>query len=439
MNRPNLLMIVAHDLGDYLGCYGTPVRTPHLDALARDGVLLENHLAAAPTEAPSRASLMTGCYPHTHGVLGPLERGWQLDVEGCPPLPLLLRSAGYETHLFGFEREHLDPSRLGYQQVHDLPTYFAEDVADAAASWLEGQTARSQLFFAMLGPAEAHRLKLNPSGWKRDVYVPADPAQVAVRPELPDVPEVRAELADFYGAIAHLDQAMGRVLAALDRSGLARNTLVLFTSDNGASFPHGKGTLYDGGLKVALLARWPGVIPAGRRIAALTSHVDLAPTLLNALELPAPRRAQGENLLGRPRSRAYVYGEMNHDRGLNPTRMIRSARHKYIERRLNHSIYDGFLVELELSPLDFRGHPAIFDHYPARRCREELYDLATDPGELRNLAEDEANAGLLREMKAALYAHLDRTTDRYRTTRLNVQIPTNDYEDVRAARRGRQP
>ena len=103
MTRPNIILITPHDLGDYLGCYGTPVPTPHTDSLARDGVLFRNHFSCGTVCSPSRGGIIPGCYPHTNGLMGLVHSGWELDVATCPPIMQLLSDAGYQTHLFVFQ------------------------------------------------------------------------------------------------------------------------------------------------------------------------------------------------------------------------------------------------------------------------------------------------------------------------------------------------
>ena len=340
--RPNVVIITCHDLGDYLGCYDTPVSTPNLDALAGQGLIFQNHFAAASICSPSRGSLMTGCYPHTHGLMGLVPRGWEMDVDRCPALPTILQNAGYQTHLFGIQHEHWDPQRVGYAHVHPVASTCSDDVAPVFVNWLRGRQEAAQPFLANIGLFEPHRFGLASHGYdeallgtlpshfrREEVYGSTDPARVEVRPYLPDIPEMRQEVADFYGAVEFVDHHVGNVLQALDEAGLTENTLVLFATDHGASFPHSKGTLYDGGVKVACMMRWPGHMPSGGRVTDLTSHVDILPTLLELLNLPVPSRCQGLSLAETVRGalgpeREYVYSEKNYTQYYDPARMIRS-------------------------------------------------------------------------------------------------------------------
>jgi arylsulfatase A-like enzyme len=451
--RPNILYITCHDLGDYLGCYGTPVSTPALDAMAEAGVLFENHFAADTVCSPTRASMLTGCYPHTHGLMGLVPRGWETDVDRCPPMPALLREAGYETHLFGLQHEHWDSHRLGYTHVHPVESNHADAVTPVCVDWLKSQAGAGQPFLASVGFFEPHRIGIasqgyredlldqSPSHFRRDAYESADPAAVAVRPYLLDTPELRQELADFYGAVSFMDAMVGRLLGALDEAGLAGDTLVIFATDHGASFLHAKGTLYDGGTKVAMLMRWPGELPAGHRVTALTGGVDLLPTLFEFLGLPCPAGVQGQSAAALARGQAgrareYVYAERNYTQYFDPARMVRSGRFKYIRNGLKKCIFDFVITELELSPASFRNNDALFEFYSPRRCTEELYDLADDPAELNNVAEDPAYRETLDHMRARLDAHLAATDDPFGEMRCALPMPGHVYAAVKAHQRG---
>jgi arylsulfatase A-like enzyme len=433
MARPNVVFITAHDMGDYASCYGTPVQTPNLQAMAEQGLVLENHFSADPICCPSRASMMTGCYPHTHGLMGLVHRGWELDVAACAPLPALLGEVDYETYLFGFQHEHWDPYRLGYKHFLKAPGVpYCDQVAPLFVEWLQSRQENDKPFFASIGFFETHRIDLKPSHFKRDVYEPADPADVRVPPFLPDIPEVRQELADFYGAVKLADKAVGDVLQALDRAGLSNDTLVIFTSDHGASFMHSKGTLYDGGTKVAFLMRWPGVLPAGCRCPVLTSHVDVLPTLFDLLDLTLPRYVEGQSFAeaahGRSsRGRQYVFAERNYTNYYDPARMVRSPSFKYIRKGLRTCIFDFVIPELELCPTGFRQNHTVFEFYPATRCMEELYDLTADPAELRNLASDPAYEPELDRLRVALNDHMKATNDPFRTVRNDILMPVDGY------------
>jgi N-sulfoglucosamine sulfohydrolase len=441
MDQPNVVLFTCHDLGDEVSPYGVPVRTPSLERMAAEGVVMENHFSTGSVCSPARGSLMTGCYPHTHGLMGLTHRGWALDIDRCPPLPKLLADIGFETHLFGFQHEHPFPEHLGYDHLHACsgPCY-SEQVAPVFTDWLRTRRAGSAPFLASIGVHEAHRMGLQPSHFRRDVYQPPDPSEVAVPPYLPDVPEVRADLAGFYGAVNWADRALGQVMDALDETGLSGDTLLVFTVDHGASFMHAKGTLYDGGVKVAMLMRMPGTVAAGRRAGALTSHVDVVPSIFDFMGLTLPFQVEGASFAPLTRGhaceeRTLVFAEKNYTNYFDPARMVRSRRFKYIRKGLRTCLYDFVIPEIEQCPSGFRQNRAVFDFYSARRCTEELYDLSADPGELVNVVADAACREPLSELRAALDAHLIRTGDPFGQFRNDLLMPEHGYERVTGKRR----
>jgi arylsulfatase A-like enzyme len=450
MSKPNVLIFVAHDLGDFLPAYGTPVVAPNSERLAREGVVCVNHFATSTVCSPSRGALMTGCYPHTTGFMGLVHRGWTLDTRDFPTIPMRMREAGWQTCLFGGHHEHLDPAKLGYDVVN-LPgsrgekNHIENGVADAV-EFLKSGRAAEKPFYVSVGSGEVHRQHVfgqGPSGWSRDVYEPADPAAVSVPPWMPDIPEIRRELADFYGAIRHFDGQVGEVLAALDDTGLAANTVVILTTDHGASFLHGKASLYDGGTKDACIWRWPEGLPAGRRCEALTSHVDLMATLAELCGFEPSPRQQGRSFAAQLRGeggeeREYVFAEKNYTNYYDPGRSARSKRFKYIRKGLQTCVFDFVIPEIEQSAADFRKTPGLFNFYSPERCTEELYDLEKDPGEIRNVAGDPAFAEDLSRMRAALDAHLEATDDPFRHLRNDLLMQADGYEllaDFRARRK----
>ena len=429
MEKPKILLITAHDLGDYLGCYGTPVSSPNLDALAKQGVLFENHFSTGTMCSPSRGSIITGCYPHTNGLTGLVHRGFELDVHRCPTLPQMLGEQGYATHLFGRQHEHWDPRATGYQHIHQAGDLMVKDVVGVFAQWLKAQP--SDPFLAAMGFGETHRIG---GGFHRPEHPGVDPADVVVRPYLPDIPLARQDLAEFYGMIMHMDAHMGLLFRALDDAGLADNTLLIFTCDHGASFMHSKGTLYDGGTKVPLIVRWPGKLPAGRRAAGLSSHVDILPTLMELIGIDVPDHVQGASLTPVLRGEAdhvreCVFAEKVFTTCYCPQRMARSRDIKYIRKRIQSCIFDSVITELEVLPWSFRRTPEVFKHYSARRCTEELYDLNTDPGELTNVADDPDYQGRLAEMRKVLDQHLEATEDPFRDPSRDIPLPENAFAD----------
>jgi len=407
MARPNLLLVICHDLGRRLGCYGAPVVTPHLDRLASEGVTFTNYFCTAAQCSPSRGSILTGRFPHRNGLMGLAHIGWEYHP-GERTLPMYLNEAGYDTHLFGTQHESADPGRLGYAHLH---LYQGSGKAAAAAQEVAGflqQVGKqpSRPFFACVGTSEPHRPYQQPG------YPADDPRQVVLLPYLPDKPGIREDLAGLNGLIRVLDQAVGEIAAALDQAGLAQDTLLIFTTDHGVAMPRAKGTCYDPGLETALIMRLPGRLAAGTRQHALLSNVDLLPTLLELTGCPAPADLDGCSflplLLGgayRPRERIFV--EMTWHDKYNPMRGVRTATHKYVR-----NFGDRPLVYLPLDIYRGRAGEELRDeYYGSRRPPEELYCLPDDPVEQHNLAGEPACQGLLQDLRGAVEDWMEATAD----------------------------
>jgi arylsulfatase A-like enzyme len=451
MDKKNVLVIHCHDLGDYLGCYGSPLKTPNIDRLAKGGVLLSNHFSTAAVCSPSRASMWSGCYPHTHGLMGLMPRGWEMDIEKCPTLMSYLREAGYQTLLFGLQHEHWDPYRLGYDAIYGKNPYYCDEITEEFVNWLKSKEPNDKPFFASVGFFDPHRIGLAsqgflkeqlgklPSHFKRPIYQPVDANEVEVRPFLHDIPAQREELADFYGAVKLVDQMVGKILDTLEAVGLSNDTLLIFTTDHGASFLHSKATLYDGGVKVCCIWRLPRVLPEGHIIESLTSHVDLSSTILDLLGFQKTVIGNGSSfadvLKGDVKKyRDYVFAERNYTQYFDPSRMVRSHKYKYIRNGLRKCIFDFVITEIEMSQASFRNNKDIFSFYDSKRVLEEFYDLEDDPGEMHNKAGDSDFLPIVNQMRSVLDDHLESTNDPFRNLEIDLLMPEDVYADVKGLR-----
>ena len=403
--RPNVVLIITHDTGRHLGCYGWPVATPHLDRLAAEGVRFDRHFCVAAQCSPSRSALMTGRWPHCNGVMGLAPR-WTYHA-GEQTLAQCLRDSGYETVLVGVQHEGANTERLGYRQA-DTATRDAPSVALKCATFLRDGPSRSDgpPFLLVAGFNETHR------PFDRPEYQPDEVDGVRIPPYLPEDARIRRELAMFQGSVRTADQAVGTILQALDTSGLAQETIVVFTVDHGIAFPRAKGMSYDPGLETALLVRWPGRIRAGRVSSDLLCNADLMPTLLQATQSPPAARMQGRSFLPllleeAPGPRQDFFFEMTwHDR-YNPHRGIRTQRHKYV--RNFHSSPLVFLpLDIYHSP---SGEAVCERYYAASRPAEELYDLQHDPLEQQSLVGLARHAETLAALRARVQAWMEETED----------------------------
>ena len=332
---PNILIIICHDLGQQLGSYGDPsLKTYNLDRLAEEGVRFENHFCTTPTCSPSRGSIMTGRYPHTNGLIGLAHRNFDLN-EGEVTMAHLLKAQGYETHLFGLEHEAREPdiAKLGYEFLHrkkDSPRFRCAVVTPYLLEFLKARNGKEERpFFGMTGYIETH------SPYDQEGYTPDDPKEVFIPPYLPDTPKVRLNIAQFHGLIHAVDGCVGEILKVLEERGLAEDTWVIFTADHGIGFPRAKGTLYDPGLKTALIMRWPKGFAGGKVYTELLNNLDLLPTILEAVGAPIPENIQGKSFLALLQAREYrprgeIFAESNYHVTYNPMRAVRTSRFKYI-------------------------------------------------------------------------------------------------------------
>lgn len=403
---PHLILITCHDLGRHLGCYGVDtVHTPNLDGLAQEGTRFEQSYCTSPGCSPSRSSLATGRYPHSNGVLGLVHAAFAWDLHPDERhAAQLLGAHGYETHLFGLQHVSPQEERLGFDQVHGQG--IGRDVTAQVAEFLRSASSQQPLYIEV-NLFEPHR------PYDHGGVEPDDSNGVWVPPYLPQAPAAVEEMAAVQGAIREVDSAIGQILAALEETGLASSTLLVFTADHGLAMPRAKCTLYDAGIGVALLARWPnGGVQGGRVLSELVSNVDVLPTLLEAASAPIPENVQGRSLLpllrGEPyESRDAVFAEKTYHSYYDPMRAIRTSTHKYIRNfesafrvEIPGDIADGGIFRSDTQRYHGSTHPDT-----------ELYDLVADPDELHNLAGSPEHTEIERELDARLWEWMRTTGD----------------------------
>jgi N-sulfoglucosamine sulfohydrolase len=444
---PNVLVLHCHDLGRFLGCYGHPtVRTPNLDQLAAEGVRLDRMFATAPQCSPSRASLFTGRWPHANGVMGLTHEDFAWDLHpGERHLGGRLRTAGYRSVLLGVHHEsRVRPdreiaARLGFDHV-DTSQILASQVADLASSHLERLVGGDRPFYLQVGFYEPHRLSgdRDPDGtmgFLGDHIEPDAGAGIEIPPYLLDTESAREEIAELQGAVAHMDRAAGRVLGQLDRLGIADDTLVVFTTDHGLALPRAKCSLYDPGLEVAMIIRYPGRgWSGGRAHMDLLSNLDLVPTLLELLDLDEDTGVQGRSFLGlldggSHRPREEVFGELTYHDYYDPRRCIRTERHKLIA---NFSSAYAFMDPSQswhrrctprVEPVAY--HPSV-----------ELYDLVTDPHELTDLATGPEHAQTVVALSDRLLGWMAGTGDPLLSGAVTAPLHTTTLAALAAGRDG---
>ncbi len=414
---PNLVLVTADDLGWLdVASYGNPdLETPHIDRLAREGLRFTRAFVTASSCSSSRATLVTGQYPHTNGVTGLTHR--HLGANLSPLRETLadhLRATGYRTALIGkWHVASLVPTSLyGYDER--LSSWIDPWIRDIRPALDFIERNRERPFYLEVNTMQTHRQ--DDGRFSFDPAFPVDPAGIRIPAylALPDWPEIRAELARFYSQTMAMDAMIGELLAALDRLDLAENTIVVFVSDNGPPFPGSKMTLYDRGIAVPLIVRWPARLPAGEVRHAMVSTLDLLPTLLEAIGLAIPARVEGRSFLAllargaADRHRDAIFAEMTHHVESIPTRAVRTERFKYIRN------YSDASIDLDqLSDQEWAHRLCERPEQPWKRPRphEELYDLTADPHEQHDLVDDPAHRATLDALRSRLDAHMAETHD----------------------------
>ncbi len=433
--RPNVVLIIADDLGwDDCGAFGnSKVKTPSIDRLAREGMRFDRAFVTASSCSPSRSSLITGRYPHNtdaEELHWPLPPGQVTFVEK-------LKASGYWTaaagkwHLgnavksrFELVRE-ANPAGFQLKTGKDSKAPMTVDGSGAAKAgcdqWVPvlRDRPKDRPFFLWLAALDPHR------DYEEGIIPePHRPEDVVVPPYLPDVPEVRKDLALYYDEISRLDHYVGEVIAELERQEVSGDTLILFLSDNGRPFPRCKTTLYDSGIKTPLIARWPGHISSGSRTGSLVSTIDIAPTLLTLAGIEPGPTFQGKDfspLFKDPTAkvRDLIFAERNwHDYAAHG-RAARSERFKYIknndlEKPLTppaDAVRSSTFVAMRRLRDEGKLTPAQRACFVSPRAAEELYDVDADPHELVNLAGDPKYAEVLGNLRRSLSEWMRGTGD----------------------------
>lgn len=423
----NILFAIADDWSwPHAGAYGAPaVRTPVFDRLAREGMLFTHAFVAAPSCSPSRAAILTGQYPHR---LAEGSQLWGFLPARFAVYPELLAARGYHA---GFTRKGWGPGSIEPAGRLENP---AGPRFDDFEAFLAARPNAAPFVF-WFGSQDPHRPYDAGSGAAGGI----DPARVAVPAFLPDTLEVRADIADYLVEVERFDREVGEILARLEALGELDRTLVIVTSDNGMPFPRAKATVYDGGTRVPLVVRWPGHVAAGIVTDAMVNLVDIAPTLLDVAGVPARDDMSGRSLLdlwrtGHEDERGRVF--LQRERHANvrrgdlsyPVRAVRTRDHLYIRNlrpdrwpagdpTLHHSVgpfgdIDGgpsktLLLERSVDPVI----APFFELATAKRPAEELYLLADDPDQLRNVAADPAHIDVLTRLRAEVDAWMRATGD----------------------------
>jgi N-sulfoglucosamine sulfohydrolase len=454
--RPNIVLFVTDDMGADAGCYGNSViKTPHLDALAKEGVRLDHAFCTTASCSASRSVILTGLFNHANAHYGHAHAYHHFSAyANVKSLPVLLTEAGYRTARIG--KLHVEPPEVfKWEATFPGPERNPVAMANNCERFLREKS--EQPFFLYFCTADPHRsgghlavdpalpadLQPNPFGNKAEGGYPGvtegkyKPEEVIVPPFLPDTPVCRNELAQYYQSVSRIDQGLGRLVEILKAAGQYENTLLIFTSDHGIAFPGGKTTVYEPGLRVPFVVKLPAngkeavggqaASKSGGRVSEImVSHVDLVPTLLDFAEsVPADRIFHGRSwkqaiIADQPAgwdtvNASHTFHEITM---YYPMRVVRGRQYKLIWNIAGPLPYP-FASDLWEAPAwqdRYRQGPSTL--YGKRTVEDyiyrdtfELYDLKADPDETHNLAGDAKHAELLAQLKSELKAFQKRTKD----------------------------
>jgi len=406
-SRPNILWITCEDMSPDLGCYGDSyARTPTLDNLAAQGVRYTNVFSVAGVCAPSRSAIITGMYPCSIGT-------HHMRCKGVPPAHVkcfteYLRAAGYYC-----------TNNVKTDYNFDAPVT-AWDECSAKADW-RGR-APGQPFFSVINITTTHEGQIRSTEQKFALHMSRvkpedrhDPLKAVLPPYYPDTPIVRRDWARYYDLITSMDAQVAEILQRLEADGLADSTIVFFFSDHGRGLPRAKRWLYDSGLHVPMIVRWPDRSGAGSTCDDLVSFVDLAPTVLSLAGVEIPEHMQGGAFLGDQKvakPREYVCAARDRmDETYDIIRAVRDKQYKYIRNFRPGRPYAQYIHYAEQMPTmqemrrlykegKLTGPQKIF--FLPEKPEEELYDTQADPHEINNLAGSAEHATTLERMRKAL-------------------------------------
>jgi len=429
---PNILFILADNWRwPSAGVLGDPLaRTPAFDRIAREGVVFTHTFNPVPSCSPTRASLLTGKIAHQLGERASL---WSAFPQDTPVVTQLLRAAGYD---LGYSGKAWAPGN------HEISGWKENPVGPKFASFadfLAKRRAASPFFFWIGNTDTATRGGRVP--YLAEAEGKLDAAALAIPPELPDCPEVRRDLLNYYGGVMRLDAEAAQAIALLEKSGQLDDTVIIYCSDNGWQLPRGLANCYDAGSRVPLAIRWGRNLTAGRRVDEFVNVADLGPTFLELAGLTPPAvmtMCSLKNLLlGKPdaarRDAAFIererHADVRRDHLSYPVRAIRTREFLYV-RNLRPDRWPAgdpdvlFLHERPYGDVDttltkdfllaHQREPAMAKHIAlifGKRPAEELYDLRADPHQVANVAGEPRYADSLRQLRTRVDTWMRETAD----------------------------
>jgi N-sulfoglucosamine sulfohydrolase len=395
-DRPNILWITIEDWSPDLSCYGTKgLQTPHVDKLATQGIRYKTAFTTSPVCSTSRSAMMTGFHQNYIGAHQHRTQDKKPLPYGIKPIPHLFAANGYHTSLLSWKTD-----------CNFLPD--RKEQLFQGTDW--NQRKDGQPFFARVTFGGTHRL------WNRDPQRPIDPKDVELPPYYADTPFIRRDWANGLEQMQLVDREVGAILKRLDDEGLADNTLVFFIGDHGRCHIRGKQFLYEGGIRIPMIVRWPGKVKPGQVSTSLVSSLDICATILEAAGITPPVPLHGHSLFSEDvKNREFIFAARDKmDDTHDAMRTVRTRDHKLILNLMPERPYCQFshykesaypaLAEMNVLHLEGKLNKAQSLFMTSRKPGIELFDLKKDPHEINNLATDPAYA----EVKTTLLAELNK-------------------------------
>jgi N-sulfoglucosamine sulfohydrolase len=432
--KPNIIWILSEDISVDLACYGTPVvKTPNLDNMAANGIRFINAYSTAPVCSPSRSAIITGMFQTSigaHNHRSHRDDGYRLPAS-VKPITDYLREAGYFTVNATNPAEGVrTPSKTDFNFQPDHPVFDGDD-------WSQRQAG--QPFFAQITIDETHRSKK----WETTVqdHRPSiDPATIVLPAYYPDHPLIREDWATYLESIQLMDSYVGKIFERLDKEGITDNTIVIFTGDNGRCMIRDKQFLYEGGIHVPFLIRWPGKFRSGSIDKRLISLIDISASILDFAGIKIPAYMEGIALFKNesPARDHIVAARDRMDETVDKMRAVRTARFKYIKNyypdrpymqpnNYKETQYPAWNLMKELHASGkLTKQQGLF--CSSTKPAEELYDIDKDPEEFNNLALNPGYKQELSKMRQLLESWIKKTGDMGQKTEEKIWLPSTNNQ-----------
>lgn len=436
-NQPNILLITLDDMNwDSAGIYGNTISdiTPNIDLLGEQGLIFERGYVQASNCSPSRGVIMSGMYPHQSGM-----RGFYYVDPKHETLPEILKNNGYHTGVINKGPDSsLSPdfdlfwdTKLGFKSVEKRS---ANAYKKSFSRFLKNA---QKPFFCVINIADPHKPFFNDKNASKkdfDKFKPSKiftPKDVETPKFLPKNPKIKQEIVNYYNSVKRGDDCVGAILETLEAYKITENTLIFLLSDHGMPLPFAKSTVYQNGLRVPFLMRWPNQISPGKRNTEnLVSAIDIAPTILDILDIKPPNHFEGYsfNPKSKNASPKYVFGQFDENAGgtPRPSRTVISKKYGYVfnawatgkfEFKSAAGSHTSYKVMKRLSQTD-EAIEQRFEFWKHREV-EELYDYENDPNALNNIIDDPKYKTVVDELRDAMKKQMQNTQDYVLTAFMN--------------------